>query len=720
MLISKHIEDENRQNQREKYGRRIEDAAQPLPSLALRIEKNLFIRHEWPGLSWCENGLRQKPLKQSTLYSTNRMEADSTSQFRTRRWAFIPSAPVLSVSLALAAGLALRLWMLMKYFLVNGDSLIYGEMGKNLLLHGQYALTGVGGRLNPTLIRLPGYPFFLALCFRGFGMENYASAAWVQIALELAGCLLLADFAGRIAPAVLRRSGLTGCGKRSLELQEASGHDFSRAVSATKQTSGFSPCGMLFRNFTRIQAFFRSLLSHGAGFSRGAAHATLWLAALCPFTAIYAAEPMPEALTLFMIALALWSAARFRERPAWGPALCFTFAVTYAALLRPDGALVAVALAPALFIVLLRTDSGCPTTDPGCPTLAASLFLRLGWDRSLPRKTPCPIPAVILSEAQRSRRPRLLYFCRKGGKPAIEESPKVARAVGAVVISPALQRGVGETNHFPESRRDGAYASRSSNRAARLIRMAVVCTLLALAPFTAWTLRNWQVFHVFQPLAPRYANDPGQETYPGWQRWVRTWSLDFVSTYNVYWEVPGASLDLAKLPSRAFDSPAQYEETAALASDYNDRDEAKDIVPDVDARFGKLADERIAAHPLRYYLWLPLGRVADMGLRPRVENMDIDLDWWVYAHHRAETRLSWAYAGLNALYLLLAAAGLCLRPRFGPWMAAYMVLRSALLMTVEAPEARYTLECFPMLFALGGVAVCWCWKRTAGHFRFLN
>ena len=499
------------------------------------------------------------------------MEADSTSQSGTRRWAFVPSAPVLSVSLALAAGLALRLWMLKKYFLVNGDSLIYGDMGKNLLLHGQYALTGVGGRLNPTLIRLPGYPLFLALCFRGFGMENYASAAWVQIALELAGCLLLADFAGRIAPVALR--GGFGC---------------------------------------------------GAGFSRGAAHATLWLAALCPFTAIYAAAPMPEALTLFMIALALWSAARFRERPGWGPALCFTFAVTYAALLRPDGALVAVALAPALFIVLLRTD-------PGCPILAT-------------------------------------FFCRKGGKPQSLTSPCLAR-------------------------------------------IAVVCLLLALVPFAAWTLRNWQVFHLFQPLASRYANDPGQETYPGWQRWVKTWSLDFVSTYDVYWEVPGDPLDLAKLPSRAFDSPAQYQETAALASNYNDRDKARDIVPDVDARFGKLADERIAAHPLRYYLWLPLGRVADMSLRPRVENMDIDLDWWVYAHHRAETRFSWAYAVLNALYLLLALAGLSLRPRFWPWIVVYMVMRCALLMTVEAPEARYTLECFPMVFALGGVGMAAGWRR---------
>ena len=104
-------------------------------------------------------------------------------------------------------------------------------------------------------------------------------------------------------------------------------------------------------------------------------------------------------------------------------------------------------------------------------------------------------------------------------------------------------------------------------------------------------------------------------------------------------------------------------------------------MPDVDARFAKLAEERIAAHPLRYYLWLPLGRVADMWLRPRVENLNIDLDWWVYAHHHDETRFSWAYAGLNAFYLLLAAAGLCLRPRFWRTMVAYMLLRSALLTT---------------------------------------
>jgi hypothetical protein len=114
---------------------------------------------------------------------------------------------------------------------------------------------------------------------------------------------------------------------------------------------------------------------------------------------------------------------------------------------------------------------------------------------------------------------------------------------------------------------------------------------------------------------------------------------------------------------------------------------------------------RVKARPLRYYVWLPLGRMADMWLRPRVENLNIDWDWWVYSHHYAETRFSWAYAGLNAAYLLLALVGLCFRPRYWQWMLLYLVLRSALLTTIESPEARYTLECFPMLFALAGIGI---------------
>ncbi len=470
------------------------------------------------------------------------MEAASLSQSSAPRPIAASAKSLTSVALALLAGGVLRIWMFRNFFQTNGDTLVYGGIAKNLLLHGRYALSS-SGEAFPTLIRLPGYPFFLAFCFKLFGMENYAAVAWVQIALDLCACLLLADFARRTA---------------------------------------------------------------SIAFKPSAAHATLWLAALCPFTAIYAANPLTEGPTLFALSLALWAAARFQDSPGWGSALAFTFAVTFTALLRPDGALAAVALTPAMLVPLRKA-------------------------------------------------------------------------------SPAA--------------------------AARMFRIATVCTLLAITPFAAWTARNWKVFHVFQPLAPKSATDPGDPVYPGWERWVKTWCLDFTSTYYIYWNVPGDMLDVNKLPSRAFDTPAQYNQTAALAAQYNAN--GWNLTSSLDAGFESLAQHRIAAHPMRYYLWLPLGRVADMWLRPRVENLPIDLDWWVYAHHHAETRFSWAYAALNALYLLLGIVGLCLRPRMGVWMLAYILLRSAMLLTVNPPEARYTLECFPMLFALGGVALAWLFRSRS-------
>jgi hypothetical protein len=472
-----------------------------------------------------------------------------------------------AVAAPLAAGLALRVWMLRALFEVNGDSLIYGGIAKNLLLHGQYALSLPSGEMYPTLIRLPGYPLFLALCFRLFGMENYFSAACAQVAMDLMSCLLLADFARGIAPDRQRQS---------------------------------------------------------------AALATLWLAALCPFTASYTAFPMTETPTILALALAMWAMVRFRERPEWVNALWFTFAVMGATLLRPDGALAGIAFAPALLFGL--------------------------------RQSPLRSPGGVSSS-------------RAASRPAEASGPT----------------GTG---------------------AASIPRMAAVCVLLALAPFAVWGARNWRVFHVFEPLAPRLANDPGESPDLGWERWVKSWSLDFISTYQIWWNVPWGELNVSELPSRAFDSPAQYAETVALADDYNAH--GMEITPEIDARFEKLAQERIEANPMRYYVWLPVGRVADMWLRPRVENLPIDLDWWVYAHHHRETEFSWAYAGLNALYLLLGLLGLFTRPRFsacpyGPrfWapLLAYMLLRSALLLTVEAPEARYTLECFPMLFVLGGWAL---------------
>jgi len=45
-------------------------------------------------------------------------------------------------------------------------------------------------------------------------------------------------------------------------------------------------------------------------------------------------------------------------------------------------------------------------------------------------------------------------------------------------------------------------------------------------------------------------------------------------------------------------------------------------------------------------------------------------------------------------------------------MVHYFLLRSLLLMTIEAPEARYTLECFPMVFVLAGIGIYGGYRKT--------
>ena len=59
----------------------------------------------------------------------------------------------------------------------------------------------------------------------------------------------------------------------------------------------------------------------------------------------------------------------------------------------------------------------------------------------------------------------------------------------------------------------------------------------------------------------------------------------------------------------------------------------------------------------------------------------------------------------NLAYLVAALIGFLKRPRLSGVILAFVLLRCALLATLEAPEPRYTLECFPPLIALAGVAL---------------
>jgi hypothetical protein len=209
-------------------------------------------------------------------------------------------------------------------------------------------------------------------------------------------------------------------------------------------------------------------------------------------------------------------------------------------------------------------------------------------------------------------------------------------------------------------------------------------------------------FHRFEPLAPRYATDSDELVLNGFNRWVKTWMADYVSVQEIYWPVPGAEIDITRLPRRAFDSPQQQKLTSELISDYN-RDH--DMTPELDARFAALAAERIHAAPFRYYVWLPAVRIADMWLRPRTELFPSDPRWWEFNDDRRWLAVSLGLGLVNLVYVVLALAGL-LRAReiFGIGLfVLFLLLRSLFLGSLENPEPRYTLECYPAVIVLASM-----------------
>jgi len=167
---------------------------------------------------------------------------------------------------------------------------------------------------------------------------------------------------------------------------------------------------------------------------------------------------------------------------------------------------------------------------------------------------------------------------------------------------------------------------------------------------------------------------------------------------------------VSDLPGRAFDSESQYARTAALLNEYDDTTRA---TASIDGRFAALARERVAVDPVRYYVALPVARLLNMLLRPRLEMLEIPLEWWRWSAHKAQTAFAAGYGALNLAYLVVAGFGVMAWRRRGwdalAWsMVGYVALRCGLLLTLDNSEPRYTLELFPVLFVWGAAV----WGRS--------
>jgi 4-amino-4-deoxy-L-arabinose transferase-like glycosyltransferase len=231
----------------------------------------------------------------------------------------------------------------------------------------------------------------------------------------------------------------------------------------------------------------------------------------------------------------------------------------------------------------------------------------------------------------------------------------------------------------------------------------VLLGIFALGPLAPWTLRNGRVMHRWQALAPFHANDPWEFVPRGFERWEKTWLVDYASMEDIAFRAGSEPLQVADLPRRAFDDEDQRRRTEELFAAYN---QTLDLTPALDAEFARLAEERIQRSPLRYYVWLPCLRALDLWLRPRTEMLPLDVHWWRYQEDARDFSVSVALGIVNLCYLLAAVAGAARgRVRFAGLLLAFLILRTVIIAAIAGPEPRYVLECYPVVIVFAGAAL---------------
>ena len=332
------------------------------------------------------------------------------------------------------------------------------------------------------------------------------------------------------------------------------------------------------------------------------------------------------------------------------------------------------------------------------------------------------------------------------------DSGLFAAAVGlTLVVSLLLKRGVS----LPR-------------RLQALILSGVLFSVAFCVVLVPWTIRNYRVFHLFQPLAPAHGEMPGEFVPRGYLLWLRTWLDDERYIAPVIWSLDDRPIRITDFPERAFDSKEERDRVAALLDKYNkgssdeqaqnssddesSQDDSNDkqddqqsddqnsgddsgdeqpeepeehpepeeadveMTPEIDAAFAQLGQERKGRAPFRYYIVLPLKRAKTLWFDTHSQyypfNGELlplaDLDYDIHQQYWLPL-----FAALTAIYSLLGVLGGLLLLLARNAVARRWVLLAALLMfirlgffaTLENPEPRYVVELFPFLIILAGAGL---------------
>jgi len=242
----------------------------------------------------------------------------------------------------------------------------------------------------------------------------------------------------------------------------------------------------------------------------------------------------------------------------------------------------------------------------------------------------------------------------------------------------------------------------------RWLKTTVLMGALCAVPLVPWTIRNAVTLHEFQPLAPKNSNLPGELVPYGLMSWEKTWLYRFRDVYLVPWKLNEETIDVNEIPARAFDTPAEKERVAMILDQYNDD---LTLTPEEDAAFAQLARERTARHPLRTCLWLPAARALTLWFTPRIELLPFSGTVFPLAQSWEDDPIDQSVTIglflLNIGYIALALWGAARLWRRAPaargaiaLLTTFILLRTLFLTTLETPEPRYVLVCYPALLAL--------------------
>jgi hypothetical protein len=303
-----------------------------------------------------------------------------------------------------------------------------------------------------------------------------------------------------------------------------------------------------------------------------------------------------------------------------------------------------------------------------------------------------------------------------------------------------------------------------------------IFTLVFVLVLMPWTIRNYRVFGLFQPIAPANAEMPDEFVPHGYLLWLRTWLTDIRQVDTMEWSLEKQRIDIRSIPDSAFANDDERARVTALIDNYNnsdpdhpmktdarpgdsksdddssddsddsenpDSDDSADseppdesheeldlkITPDVDAAFAQIARERIQRDPATFYFVLPAERMANMWFDTHSEYYSFAGELFPLKDLDAETYQSlWLplFVAIVWIYSVLAVAGMLLllfsgSPRSRLFVVMLLLIalpRAVFISRLEDPEPRYFVEYFIFASVLAGIALSRI-SITFGKGRFL-